>query len=199
MTIIEEILEFWFGKLESDNYFPKEKSVIWFRKSEETDQLIRDRFEKTLLEVKQGATQDWDATPRGTLALIILLDQFSRNMYRDSPKAFERDPIALELSLKGMRQEQEQPLRPLERIFFYMPLMHSEKLEDQKQCIACFEKLLEICPSELRKMVENNLDYAHKHCVIIERFGRFPHRNEVLGRTSTPEETEFLKQPGSRF
>lgn len=198
MTIVDAILQFWFGTLENDHQLPEEKSQIWFKKSDPTDQLIRDQFEAELLQAIKS-TENWENTPRGTLALIILFDQFSRNLYRDSAKAFAQDPQAIALSLQGLEAEMDQALRPIERLFFYMPLMHSEMLENQKKCLRCFENLLENSPPELKEWVTRSLQSAHQHCEIIERFGRFPHRNQALGRVSTPEEEQFLEQPGSRF
>ncbi|MBF0277857.1 MAG: DUF924 domain-containing protein [SAR324 cluster bacterium] len=198
MQKIESILNFWFGDLQADNQIPHEKREIWFKKSEETDQTIREQFETDLLKAIEG-TEDWEKTPRGILALIILFDQFSRNMFRNTAKAFAQDPLSLRLCLDGVSAKIDEQLRPVERIFFYMPLMHSEVLENQKRCIQCFEKLLESTAPETREMIKGSLDFAHRHCEIIEKFGRFPHRNEILGRPSSREEEEFLKQPGSSF
>lgn len=199
MQIIENILHFWFGTLTSDEQMPQEKSATWFKKSEATDQTIKAQFESELLQATQSDTAHWESTPRGTLALIILLDQFSRNIYRDDPRSFAQDSQALALALKAIEAGMDEELRPVERVFLYMPLMHSEELAHQKQCIRLFEKLSQKAPKTMQKQAEGSLDFAHRHCEIIEKFGRFPHRNEVLGRVSTEEELAFLQQPGSRF
>lgn len=199
MQIIEDILYFWFGNLTSDDQMPQEKSEMWFKKSAETDQTIKDRFQAELIEATQGETESWQSTPRGTLALIILLDQFSRNIYRETPKSFAQDPQALALALKGIEKGIDAALRPVERIFLFMPLMHSEQLAHQEQCIQLFEKLEAEVPQAIKEMAKASLDFAHRHKEIIEKFGRFPHRNDILGRTSTEAEKAFLLQPGSRF
>ncbi len=198
MEMVGKILNFWFGDLQADNQMPKEQYKTWFKKSAETDQAIRDQFEAELLKAI-ASTEHWEKTPRGFLALIILFDQFSRNLFRNSPQSFAQDPQALALSLEALDAKIDDSLRPIERIFVYMPLMHSEILAHQKRGIECFERLVENAPPEIKEMAQASLDSAHQHCEIIEKFRRFPHRNQVLGRPSTPEEEEFLKQPGSSF
>lgn len=177
---IGEILDFWFSQPQK-----------WWLKERDFDLTIRNRFEADLVQAVHGRYDPWKKTARGTLALIILLDQFSRNMYRDSPKAFSQDGLALEACKAGMKKGLDTKLSDQERAFFYMPLMHSENLEDQKESLKRFASLGE-AQSEGNK-------YALLHYRIIERFGRYPHRNKILGRPSTPEEIEFLKQPGSSF
>ncbi len=198
MQLVEDILHFWFGDLQTDDQISEAKHRIWFNKNDEIDQACS-RFEAELLKVAQGDTETWKTSPRGILALIILLDQFSRNIYRNSPKAFAQDPQALALSLKAVETGVDAALRPIERIFLYMPQMHSEKLAHQKQSIRLFENLLETAPLNLKEIMKASLDAAHRHCEIIERFDRFPHRNEILARPNTPEEEAFLTQPGYRF
>ncbi|MBF8302770.1 MAG: hypothetical protein HW396_1051, partial [Candidatus Dadabacteria bacterium] len=148
-----------------------------------------------------GKLKSWENTPRGTLALIILLDQFSRNIYRGTAKAFSQDSLALYVCLRGIEKGFDKRLHPVERLFLYMPLEHSEDLEMQKKSVEYFSMLEKLFPAppSLASMVSEFKKYAGMHYVIIERFGRFPHRNEILGRKSTPEEIEFLKQPGSSF
>lgn len=197
MGRIEEILYFWFGDLHNMNL--EERLKLWFGGEEETDQLIRSQFEADVLQAIQGNYAHWEVTPKGCLALIILLDQFSRNIYRDTPKAFAQDEMALEVCLRGIDQGKDLALEPIERSFFYLPMEHSENLEVQWRSVQAFENLARSVPPELTKTFESFLDYAVRHYVIIERFGRFPHRNEILGRVSTEEELEFLKQPGSSF
>ncbi|MCI0527776.1 MAG: DUF924 domain-containing protein [Nitrospira sp.] len=197
MNPIEEILNFWFGDLQKLNL--EDRLKLWFGGGEETDQLIRDKFGADVLRAIQGDYAHWEETPRGCLALIILLDQFSRNIYRDTPKAFAQDEMALGLCLRGIGQGKDLALEPIERTFFYLPMEHSENLEIQRRSVQAFEGLVKAVPPEMKKVYEGFLDYAVRHCVIIERFGRFPHRNEILGRASTKEELEFLTQPGSSF
>ena len=195
------ILDFWFGDPEEGDVPPEELSRMWWAKDEKTDEYIRNNFESGLINAKEGRLQEWEKTPRGTLALIILLDQFSRNMYRDTPGAFSQDAQALEIAVSGIEKGFDKELHPVMRVFFYMPFMHSEDLEMQERSIALFTALERdfTSPPELAEMLSNNSEYAERHYAIIERFGRYPHRNRILGRESTPEEIEFLKQPGLLF
>ena len=141
------------------------------------------------------------AHPGGILALIVLLDQFSRNIYRDTPRAFSQDALALKTALKGMERGHDETLHPIERTFYYMPLMHSEDIGIQKISLDIYARLEMSCsgPPELREVLRNSREYAEKHAEIVARFGRYPHRNEILGRESTEEEIKFLEEPGSSF
>jgi uncharacterized protein (DUF924 family) len=147
----------------------------------------------------RGELDDWQTTSRGRLAKIILFDQFCRNMYRNTPRAFAQDALALALALEAFDNGHYAELQPVERGFVLMPLMHAESAEHQQKCVVEFKKLAAEAPADLVDYFANCADYAVKHAVIIERFGRFPHRNVILGRESTAEEVEFLKQPGSSF
>ena len=146
-----------------------------------------------------GNLNPWLAEPRGRLALIILTDQFPRNIYRDSPLAFSFDTKALAWSLHGIEQGHDQLLQPIERAFFYLPLEHSERLEHQEQSVHMFGELVPLVSAEQREIFEHYLSVAILHRDIIARFGRFPHRNRILSRSSTAEELYFLSQPGSSF
>ncbi len=195
------ILNYWFGELKEDEAPSGEYYKMWFSKSIEVDDFIRTNFEDDLKYAVEGKLKSWEDSSQGTLALIILLDQFPRNMYRGNERAFAQDSLALGVCLRGVQKGFDKKLYSVERLFFYMPLEHSEDLELQKKSVEYFtilEKLFISSPS-LASMVSEFRDYAERHYVIIERFGRFPHRNEILGRKSTPEEIEFLKQPGSSF
>lgn len=197
----EEILDYWFGQLKENEGSSIEYYKKWFAKDEKVDHFIKTNFESDLQQAIDGHLKNWEETPRGTLALIILLDQFSRNIYRGSPKAFAQDHLALQLCLKGIEKAFDTKLHPVEKLFFYMPLEHSEAPEMQKKSVELFSTMEELFSSShnLSYIVSEFKKYADMHYVIIERFGRFPHRNEVLRRKSTPEEVEFLKQPGSSF
>ena len=197
----EEILQYWFGELKESEAPLEDYYEIWFGKRREVDEFIRTNFEEDLKLAIEGKLKSWEDASRSTLALIVLLDQFSRNIYRETAKAFAHDSLALEICLRGIEKGFDTRLHPVERLFFYMPLEHSEDLEIQKKSVEYFfmmEKLYPTPPS-LASMASEFRKYAEMHYVIIKRFGRFPHRNEVLGRESTPEEIEFLKQPGSSF
>lgn len=197
----EEVLNYWFGRLEKDKAPPEKQSKIWFSKRKEIDKDIKFRFELDLKRASEGRLSFWEETPWGTLALIILVDQYSRNMYRDTPKAFEGDRVALKACLEGIKKAFDTKLHPLERVFFYMPLMHSEELQVQMTSLECFTMLekLYTAPPSIASIISKSKIYADKHYLIIERFGRFPHRNEIIGRKSTREEAKFLKESGSSF
>lgn len=174
------ILDFWFGEID-----PK----LWFSKDEDFDRLLEDRFGDLNRQALSGACGEWAETPQGLLALVILLDQFSRNLHRDQAKAFAGDDRALALTLRAMELGWDRTLTREQRIFLYMPLMHAEDPRMQELSIAAFEALGE----------PENLKFAHLHKRIIDRFGRYPHRNKALGRPSTPEEMAFLDEPNSSF
>ncbi len=195
------VLDFWFGNPGEGEVPPPELSRMWWAKDQKTDDYIRNNFESLLINAREGKLREWEKTPRGELALIILLDQFSRNIYRDTPGAFSQDAQALETAAKGIEKGFDKGLHPVMRVFFYMPFMHSEDLEMQERSIALFGGLERdfTSPPELAKMLSSNRDYAERHYSIIKRFGRYPHRNAILGRESTYGEIEFLKQPGSSF
>lgn len=191
MSQANEILDFWFGRLEEADYGKPRK--VWFIKNPEFDEEVRSRFLNDYQQATTGQLDDWKASPEGCLALIILLDQFPRHMFRSQPQAFATDPQALAYAKYGIQRGFDQELRPIQRQFVYLPLEHSENLATQHQCIELFSTLKDYpeCAS--------GVDYAHRHLKVIERFGRFPHRNEILGRETTPDEAEFLKQRGSSF
>lgn len=195
----ENILHFWFGEIPAPDQVPSERLKLWFGGDASTDKEIREEFEHLLEPAMEGLMDDWCDSPHGTLALIVLLDQFPRNIFRKTAKSFACDGRALELTLKGIESNQDRALSIVERAFFYMPLEHSESREIQKLSVRKFEELQNEAPSTLKKICASFLDYAVRHKEIIERFGRFPHRNQALGRSSTLKEEEFLKQPGSSF
>jgi uncharacterized protein (DUF924 family) len=160
---------------------------------------MRGRFQALVGEVGAGTHREWLATPHGALALILLTDQFPRNIFRDSPRAFALDPLALEFANAAIDAGFVQKLRPIERVFCYLPLEHSETLADQDRSVELFMALHAAVADDDKELFAGYLDFAVRHRVVIERFGRFPHRNRVLGRVSTGEEMAFLQQPGSSF
>ncbi|UCD68928.1 MAG: DUF924 domain-containing protein [Betaproteobacteria bacterium] len=199
MENVESILQFWFGMATDDLAVAEQRAEIWWKKRPPVDAEIRERFASVVDGAASGQHDAWLADPRGRLSMIILTDQFSRNMYRDTPRAFAFDPLALSWTKEGIASGADQALRPIERIFFYMPLEHSESIEDQERAVALITDLAAHVSSEKRKLFEGFVGFAKRHRDIVQRFGRFPHRNTILGRSSTPEELEFLKQPGSSF
>lgn len=199
METPESLLEFWFGSKADDAATAKDRASLWWSKNPQADALIRERFAALVIGAEAGELGDWRSTIRGRLALILLTDQFPRNIYRDTPDAFRFDGIARSLSLQGLANRSERELRPLERVFFYLPLEHSENLDDQNRSVQLFRELAGEVPPVHRTPFEGYVDYAIRHHAVIERFGRFPHRNRILARPSTPEEIEFLRQPNSSF
>lgn len=199
MSDYEEVLSFWFGRLDDEGRAAPEQVQRWWKKDPAFDETIRERFGALHEQILRGEHEDWLESPRGRLAAVIVLDQFSRNMYRGTPRMFAADPQALAWAEEGIARGDDRALALSERTFLYLPLEHSEDLATQERCVALFLAWRDELPERLRPDVEQGLDYAEQHLVIIRRFGRFPHRNAVLGRESTPEELEFLKQPGSSF
>lgn len=198
MTDYAEILHFWFGS-DTIGVIPQERLKFWFGGDRQTDHLIRERFSEHLAAAVEGRLHFWGQEPGGRLALILLLDQFPRNIYRGTPRAYAYDDRALQVTLEGLEQGQDRDLALVERAFMYMPLEHAEDREIQKRSVNLFEQLLEEALPEQKPVFETFADYARRHRDVIARFGRFPHRNEVLCRSSTSEETVFLREPGSRF
>ena len=195
----ETILRYWFGTAADDLAIAGECAEKWWKKNPDVDREIRERFAATLDASSMGAHDDWNKTPGGCLANIILADQFSRNMYRDTPQTYAFDKLALAWCKGGLAAGFDQQLRPIQRVFFYMPLEHSEVIDDQQECVELFSKLAGSVAPEQRKLFDGYVDYAARHRDIVQRFGRFPHRNAILGRESTEDEVAFLQQPGSSF
>ena len=198
---IDRIVDFWFGNLK-ENEIPSEKyRKQWWIKDSENDERIKDSFGDYLNLAIRGELDSWKATSLGTLALILLFDQFTRNIYRDTENAFSQDQKAVELCLNGINKAFDKELHPIQRIFYYMPLMHSEEMSMQKKSIKSFSNLANQFknPEPIAKMTSGSFEYAMKHYEIVKRFGRYPHRNAILGRKSSPEETQFLSEPGSSF
>lgn len=180
MIEAQEVLHFWFVECE-----PKH----WFQKDEGFDREIERRFSEVHQRACACELAHWRERGEGRFAEVLILDQFSRNLYRDRPEAFAQDPLALALAQEAVAAGVDQRLEPTQRAFLYMPYMHSESLMIHDQAVRLFDQ-----PG-----LENNLKFEHRHREIIERFGRYPHRNQVLARESTEEERAFLKQPGSSF
>lgn len=199
MKTIDDVLRYWFGPYDDDREVIANQGKIWFGGGPALDAEIREQFGDLVDEAIAGGLGAWSETPRGNLARIILLDQFTRNVHRDSPKAFAGDPTARALTQHAIERGDEAELRPIERVFLYMPLEHSEDPALQAQCVARFEALAAEAPEGLTETMQGYLRYAERHRVIIDRFGRFPHRNGILGRTSTPEEKAYLEDGGETF
>ncbi|MAQ14921.1 MAG: hypothetical protein CMN30_09010 [Sandaracinus sp.] len=190
---IDELLDFWLGPLDAEGFSDAAHQQRWFQKSDDFDRELEERFGALHRAAAAGELDEWRKTPRGRLALIVLLDQLSRNLHRDTPGMFAQDPEALALAKEALALGDEATLAPQERYFLYMPFMHSEDPSDQEKCVALFEAAQARYPG--------NFDpkWAVAHRDIVVRFGRFPHRNAILGRESTAEERAFLEEPGSSF
>jgi uncharacterized protein (DUF924 family) len=173
-----KVLDFWFSD---------ENKSKWFLKDKNFDALITEKFLNYYDRAIKGDLDHWMESPKTMLALIIVLDQFPRNMFRNQPESFAADHIALFLSKEAIKKSMDKNLPSEYQRFFYMPLMHSENLDDQKLCVKLFKKNL------------STIDYAKMHMNVIKKFGRFPHRNVILSRESTEEEVAFLKSPNSSF
>ncbi len=185
----EDVLDFWFGAQGARNVSRPE----WFRKDERFDVQIADRFGDLLERASNRELEPWRAEPHSMVALVVVLDQFSRNVFRESPRAFAQDAYARECVREAIARGDDAKLVPVERLFLNMPLEHSENVADQQECVERM-RALEAYPE-----TAGFTKWADKHKAVIDRFGRFPHRNAILGRASTTEEVEFLAQPGSRF
>jgi uncharacterized protein (DUF924 family) len=178
----KDILDFWF----EETLAPQ-----WFQVNPAFDEAIRTRFSDAYDKGLRGILDDWKNDSDGCLALCLLLDQFPRNMFRGSPRAFEGDSKAIVIAKYALSKGFDQVLVPVKRRFLYLPFEHSENLSDQRKCVELFEKMKKDDPL--------GYDYAQRHLKVIEKFGRFPHRNQILGRMSTPEEKAYLAQPGAGF
>lgn len=194
MNRVDAILTFWFDDPNAPESEYGQQRSRWFKKDPAFDETIQTQFLADYEQAAAGQLAHWLSQPRDCLALILLLDQFPRNLFRQSPRSFAADGLALAAARYAVAQGYDQALLPVERIFIYLPFEHSEVLADQQESVRLISALAEHHPD-----MASILDYAIRHQDVIERFGRFPHRNEVLGRATTPAEAEFLTQPGSRF
>ncbi len=176
----QAVLSFWFEEIEP---------AQWWQKDSQFDALISQRFGALLEAAACCELSDWRDDAPGRLAEVIVLDQFSRNVYRDTPRSFAQDPLALALAQEAVRVGADQQLNEVQRGFLYMPYMHSESLKVHQQAVVLYEALGNA----------NQLDFERRHQAIIEQFGRYPHRNVILGRVSSEREVAFLNQPGSSF
>jgi uncharacterized protein (DUF924 family) len=189
----QDVLDFWFLAPGSDGYGQARDE--WFRKNDAFDALIRDRFGVLVEQAMAGGQREWDLLgPEGILARILLLDQFTRNAFRGKPASFAGDPLALAAAEGLVDSGAHLALLPVQRWFAYLPFEHAEDARMQERSVELFTALAEANPG-----YEGVLDYAHRHRGVIARFGRFPHRNAILGRASTPEELAYLAQAGSGF
>ena len=201
----QDVLDFWFG---DDPLVPAEipqRIRLWFGGDdppeirELRDDDMAQRFSPLLRQAAAGELDEWAGSPHRLLALVLLLDQIPRNVYRGTARAFQQDDKALELAQEGMRTGADCALSPIQRVFLYMPLQHSESTDVQEESVAAFRGLLQEVPDKHRPVFEGCLDFAELHQKIVQRFGRFPHRNHVLGRSSSEAEQSYLDDEGETF
>jgi uncharacterized protein (DUF924 family) len=195
----QTILEFWFGRAADDPAEASARGAYWFEASEEADSLIRERFASAVEAAGRGELDSWVQEPRSALALVLLLDQFPRNIWRGTAKAFAHDAQALRVAREAVARGHFRDLAPVEQVFLTLPFQHSESIEDQREALRLASEIADAASSEWRPLFERCLQFANRHLALIERFGRFPHRNHLLGRTPTAEEEAYLEAGGESF
>lgn len=188
----QEILDFWFGSPFDETAIPKEKREMWFQKGKDYDEVIKEKFLLLHDRAAKGELDRWARRSKGCLALILLIDQFSRHIYRQQAQAFAMDARAVEHVKTAIATELDQELTLVERSFLYMPLMHAEDIKVQELSVKMFEKLVQDAPVTQKKIYQTTLSFAQSHHYVIDRFGRFPELNELLSRESTELEKSFL-------
>ncbi|MGH8168486.1 MAG: DUF924 family protein, partial [Woeseiaceae bacterium] len=196
---IERILSFWFKEHELTAPQIDGRMDTWFGEDPDFDQEIEKTFSHDVEGASSGAIDYWAHQPRGRLALIILLDQFRRNIYRGSAEAFAKDKVALKLCVEGAMQKKDKGLTPIQRVFFYMPLQHAESRKVQAKSVEIFQRLAKAVSPTYRETFETVANFAELHHDIIQQFGRFPHRNKLLNRKNTPKEEEYLAGEAPNF
>lgn len=195
----QPLLDWWFGQAESAKEVAAQKGRLWFGKRDSQDLEARTRFADLVEQALAGGLTEWAQRPEGWLALVLLLDQLPRMIFRDSPRTYSGDARAQALVAQGIAADFDRQLRPIQRVFIYLVFEHCENLAVQNEAVSRYIDLLVQQPEQDRVLFTDYLDYAEQHQKVIAQFGRFPHRNAVLGRESTAEELEFLSKPGSRF
>ena len=193
------LLDYWFGKLDAAGLPPDDRYSLWFSAHPDVDAQLRTAFGELPARADAGGLDDWLVTPEGRLAAILATDQLPRNLHRDSAEAFAQDPQSCAWALAGIELAADRALPPIQRVFFYLPLEHAEDLGLQDQSVTLFEQLEREAPAGGARMFAAFTDYARKHREVIARFGRFPHRNGVLGRATTDEEARYLAEHGRGF
>ena len=191
---IDDLLKFWFGRVETTVVPSENRARIWFSEDADVDLEIKEQFSDQLQLAAEAKYASWNQTPRGRLAQIILLDQFSRHVHRSKAAAYSQDSLALDICIHGMADEQDHELSLIERVFFYFPLLHSESLTYQERSVQSYHMLAELAFSETRVIYDSFLKFANHHYSIIQHYGRFPQRNVILDRKSTELELSYLDQ-----
>ena len=195
----QSLLDWWFGNALDANEVAAQRNALWFGKSARQDVDSENRFGGLVRQALDGGLQEWEREPQSWLALVLLLDQLPRMIFRDSPRAYAGDARAQQLVRQGLEAGFDRQLPRIERVFVYIVLEHAENLASQNEAVRLYEELQGESSESEKVLFAGYLAYARKHQVVIKRFGRFPHRNAILGRESTVEEVQFLTEPGSRF
>lgn len=187
-----DVLDYWFAGSENDPQAATQRMAFWFQASDAIDAEIRDCFSDMVEPAAMGNYSEWGGNPHACLALILVLDQFPRNLYRSKGEAFKHDSLAFGLTIVGQRLEYLDALTPIEQVFFLMPYQHAEDLQRQREGVALYQRLAESVSEDWQGLVSSCRDFAQLHLDIIEQFGRFPHRNAALNRESTTAELKYL-------
>jgi uncharacterized protein (DUF924 family) len=195
----QAILDFWFGDAAGDPARAAAREEFWFGASQTTDAAVRERFSAAIEAAARGELEHWANAARSALALVVLLDQFPRNVWRGSAGAFEHDPHAREVARAAIAAGYLERLAPIEQAFLTLPYQHDESLASQRESVRLSERIARSAPAAWRPLLDHYADFARQHLALIERFARFPHRNRVLGRVSTPEERAYLDEGGATF
>ena len=195
----EAVLKFWFKEQQLSAPQIDGRMEVWFGGDAVFDEEITRNFSQDVEDASAGRLDHWASNPHGRLALILLLDQFRRNIYRNKAEAFEKDPVALKLCVEGAMEKKDQGLSPIERVFFYMPLQHAESRKVQEKSCEIYNKLADAVSPTFRETFQTVAQFAELHADIVRQFGRFPHRNTLLGRESTPEEALYLAGDAPSF
>src|SRR5262245_26754036 len=193
------ILEFWFGRAADDPAEASAREACWFGASGEADSLIRERFASAAEAAARGEFDFWVQVPRSVLALVLLLDQFPRNIWRGTARAFTHDARALRVAKEAVAKGHLHELAPIEQAFLVLPFQHSESVDDQRESVRLSAEIAQAAPKAWRPLLEHYLQFAQQHLALIEQFGRFPHRNHLLGRRPTTEEEAYLRRGGDSF
>lgn len=198
-VLIHEVLDFWIGPAADDPEAARSRGKLWYQSTPVADEDIRRRFGDTVMRAARGELDDWQSSPDGALALVILLDQFSRNLYRGTAGAFDNDAKAASIAEAAIAAGRDRRMSWIGRAFLYHPFEHSERLERQERSVDLFKALTEEAPPRWQKQLAGFYEYAVEHREVVRRFGRFPHRNAVLGRKSTPDEDAYLASGAKRY
>jgi uncharacterized protein (DUF924 family) len=193
------ILDYWFGDLDQTPEYFQKRMPFWFMGGKSVDATIKKRFEKDVIKAVNGEYAEWEKSPRECLALIILLDQFSLNLYREAPRSYDQSKLAIPIAKRMIQKKTHLLLTPIERIFVYLPFEHGENMKSQNLSLKLFAELAKAAPPYAKAQFLGTLDYAKRHARVVKRYGRFPDRNEVYGRSNTPAEIRFLASDQAPF